>query len=206
MRIISKSLKYNHLVRNAVIDMVVDNEGRKVPMVIKPQIWLEFSQNGITRYDHQYAAQHWGGHNRDSHDGTADGWGAHPDPREGALNGVIHLGWRPWMTLSVFDTDNMEPGSEQREVVEEYFTTHPIGQDWIVVEPQKLVPPWPTYDSMQWKRIGPMAHDLGLAAVAFEYEAATKAREPVLKALQEEHAKQVETDAEDAALTGIIVP
>ena len=205
MRILSKSAHYMHLVRNEVTSIGQDQYGVLRQQTIKPQIMLEFTQHGLTGYDIQFGLQHWGRQgNRDPLDPFgSDAWGAHPDDRDGVIQGQVYRGWRPQQQFSVYDTSGLDP--EAKEVVEAYFTANPQGQDWIVVTPKALVPPWPTYDTMHAAKIAPTAHELGLAAEAIQYEEATLNRESVLKALHKERVRQVEEQLEDEALK-VIVP
>jgi hypothetical protein len=200
MRIVSKSARYNHLVRNEVAQIGQDENGVLRRQVVKPQIWLEFRQSGLVGYDIEFAMQFWS--KRDLRDPldpfSASAWGAHPDTRDGAMAGQIYTAWRP--TFSVYDTDWADEG-DVRDTIIKHFTEHPEGQDYVVVQPMALKPPWPSYDSMHASKIAPFAADAGVLVEALKYEVAMQNRESVVAALQKKTEEAAQVAAEDAALT-----
>lgn len=206
MRILSKSLHYQHIVRNEVTQQAQDTRGVLRTYPVERELCLAFSKIGLTRADVEFGLRHWSmGQQRDWMDPFSfDAWGAHPSTRDDVVEGTAIRGWRPEGQFSIFDTDNLT--GDDKVAADEHFTMHPSGQDYVVVVKVALVPPWPTYEEMQWKKIGPTARDLGLVHEAAAYEQSRdEPREGVLKALYEEHVEAVTTAAEDEALK-VIVP
>lgn len=205
MRILSNHLLFRISVRGEVVQQAQDDRGVLRSYPIEKELILEFSRNSITAFDIECGMRHFmKGSGREATDPfSQEAWGAHPDTRDGVAGGHVYRAWDPRLQFSIFDTESLS--GKDKDDAEAFFNEHPVSTDWVVVTAIALKPPWPSYDSMQWKRVGTMAHELGLAGEALSYELATKNREAVVKALQEEHAKAVAEAEEDANLK-VIVP
>lgn len=216
MRIVSNHLLFRLIVRNEIRQFAQDDRGILRGYSPTSELTLEFSRNGITAHDMAFGMQTWMNSKVRSIevDGIAyveandpfkqEAWGAHPDTRDGAAGGHIYRAWDPRQQFSVFDTNSL--GGQDKVDAEAFFTAHPQSPDYIVVEKTALKPPWPSYDETQWKKIAPLARELGFVAEAVAYEEAKDEPRPaVLAALREQHAAAVEEALEDEALK-VIVP
>lgn len=205
MRILSKSLHYIHIVQTEDVQMAQDNRGVLRSFQTRPAIILEFRANGLTGYDLEFGLQHWFKSGlRDPLDPySANAWGAHPQTFDDVMDGRVASAWRPQQNFSVYDTEWASP--DTREIIEAHFNAAPEGQDYVVVTPKVLTPPWPAYPTMHASKIAPFAYDAGLLVEALAYERAMDARESVIVALEKKLQEAAEQAAEDAALR-VITP
>lgn len=206
MRIVSNHLLYRLTIRGEVVQTAQDERGVLRTNVIVPELTLQFSRNAITAYDIEFGMQTWmSGSRREATDPFGqESWGAHPSDRDGVAGGHAYRGWDPRLQFSIFDTATLN--EKDRVEADEYFTANPQSPDFIVVTRASLKPPWPSYDDTQWKKIAPLARELGFVGEAVAYEEAKDEPRPaVLAALREEYKAAVVEAEEDAALK-VIVP
>lgn len=206
MRIVSNHLLFRLTVRSEIRQYAQDERGVLRGYSPESELTLEFSRNGITAHDIAFGMQTWmNASRREATDPFGqDAWGAHPSDRDGVAGGHAYRAWDPRLQFSVFDTNTL--GGPDKVCAEKFFTEHPQSTDYVVVEKTSLKPPWPSYDETQWKKIAPLARELGFVVEAVAYEEARDEPRPaVLAALRDEHKAAVVEAAEDASLT-VIVP
>lgn len=115
----------------------------------------------------------------------------------------------PEYRMGVFDTEDERciPAhmSQYRELIEQkMLEALKDSRDFVLVEPEKLTPPWPNYDTLDGRslakalqKIEDDGYDL---ALVLAYEKASKNRESWVKAFEDRLATIAQKRAEDASL------
>lgn len=173
MRFIAKSQQYTIIVEGGIIeDTVIGRERVIVPMVAAS--WSQSDhENPLKVWEQKVALRHWSGSAQpsDVELGVVDfsehfhGMPSKDDQIIGQTyaQGIVS----PVHRLSLYDTDAVDwtqyqvgewrPGGSEaktpdqiKEMVEQFLLNNPAhGADYIMVEPEKLPPPWPKYDELQ---------------------------------------------------------
>jgi hypothetical protein len=204
MRFVSKSAKFKFVVRPDAVEWRKDRNGIDTPVTVESHYIAEFKQGWLAPHEKLAAIQHWGGMGNRL-DGSLNGFAAHPLMQGTARDAEA---FDPRWRLSVFDTEWIAD-PELRELAERRMTEPGIaGNDYILVEAEKLREPWPGYDTMKGVRGKPLAQQIadvasstGQLSEALAYEKAVKNREQVVAALEAELKKVVAEWEEDDALS-----
>jgi hypothetical protein len=204
MRFVSKSANYQFVVRADATEWRKDRNGIDTQTTVESHYIAEFKQGWLAPHEKLAAIQHWGGMGNRL-DGSLNGFAAHPLMQGTARDAEA---FDPRWRLSVFDTEWIAD-PELRELAERRMTEPGIaGNDYILVEAEKLREPWPGYDTMKGVRGKPLAQQIadvasstGQLSEALAYEKAVKNREQVVAALEAELKKVVAEWEEDDALS-----
>jgi hypothetical protein len=209
MLFVCKYAKHRHLIEGGSQKQGFDADGHIVRIETSAAFWAEFQLGGLDPHDAELAVQEFTRRN------SNDPFGAIPVGNDGSINPIEaaedlethsgHEGYAVRQRISRFDTEDgrMCPKRWQDRAEEVLMESMEIKiGDIIRLDVLTLVPPWPTYDTMEAEEIVPFAltggYDLDWV---LRYEKATQKRpavgKPLKRALDERRARAVE----QAALT-----
>lgn len=208
MLFVCKYAKHRHVINGGTMRWVKDSAGNDSQIDNGDFFWAEFVTGGLDTHDQALAIQEFTRIN------PSHPFGAEPLMIDGTINQMdaasegetsnTHEAYFPYQRLSRFDTEDGRMCPERwREATEKVLLeSTEYGRDIIRIDILDLVPPWPTYDTMDEAEIVPFALTGGYdIKYVLRYEKATR-RSPVIgrdltKALREHEARE----AEKAALT-----
>lgn len=171
--------------------------------IIKPLLMIGFNGNEmIPTYERMYALQVF-------MEGDTRPFGAMPEfqsqPIVDFAGRVVDMTaeYRPDFHFSVFDTETMCAPEDREEIEQKLLNDASYGKDYILVEKQKITPPWPTYNECDLATAKNMLTHGGYDLLkVLEYEEANAGREDWLKEIANLlAARSIEKAAADALST-----
>ncbi|MBA3841008.1 MAG: hypothetical protein H0X39_00030 [Actinobacteria bacterium] len=225
-RYVSKSDHFVFNVRNARRELLRGDDGYSREVETAPAIVVEFKnlmQHSLTpEYDRAVATRHFfpqaAWRANDAKHESHSIMGALPSmtpqgmfqPGPGGTQNLIGMtsAYDPTVHFGIFELAWLAD-VESRAYAERVLDTNGLnGLEYMEVVAESLPSPWPSYDKIGQGaslKIPAMVRDLGLDAVGvYAYEAATKNREGVLKALLELAEAKLEADVDQAGLERIL--
>jgi hypothetical protein len=167
---------------------------------VKPALVISFDhEEMLPTYERMYALQVF-------MSGDTRPFGAMPDfqsqPIVDAMGRVVDLTdeYRPDFHFGIFDTVTMCAPHEREEVEQFLLNSKAYGKDYILVEQQRVIPPWPNYDVCDLSTAVNMLKHGGFDLMrTLEYESAHENREDWLteigKLLTEKSISKAQNDS-----------
>lgn len=202
MRFISKHNDYDMVVRRDETAFRVMEGGTVTAQQVRPPLIAKFTQDQmLTTYERMYALQVF-------MSGETRPFGAMPDmqaqPIVDAMGRVVDLTneYRPDFHFGLYDTETMCAPEDREDVEQVLLASKSLGRDFILVEQQRVAPPWPTYNECDLVTALNMCKHGGYNLIqVLDYESAHENREDWLIELGKLLAEQTITKSQDDSLT-----
>jgi hypothetical protein len=171
MLFVTKYKGYQVMVQRDITRRVPSNEGDDagwVSVVTRPLIMAEFKPHGVLTYHQRRVALEFFDSQETGEDGMPPGayrnGNVASDPD---FAGMVYNGSDHWLRFSTFDTEKdcpwietMDPAEVKALCEKTLLGSAQLGSDYILVDQEKVAPPWDTYETTHHKKIASLTRDL----------------------------------------------